>query len=125
MINKNLAIAQIAKKVRPVIRRLVNKGFDTQKDPYGNKWDETKTGQKFDKDNGLQQSITVNATTDSVTVKTSKFYTLYHQEGTTHLPSRKIVPTSIGNNTWDKPIKKVIDKEIAKVLANVKQSGKG
>lgn len=125
MINKNQAIAEIAKKVRPVVRRLVNKGFQSQKDPYGNKWEDTKSGQKFDEFNGLQQSITVNKTIDSVTVKTSKFYTLYHQDGTKHLPSRKIVPISIGDNTWDAPIKKVIDKEVAKILANIRKSGKG
>lgn len=85
----------LTKNVGETLVSLVRDGFEGEHDPYGSPWEALKerSGRILQDTGRLRNSWHQSgATNDSVTVSASADYAGYHQNGTSKMPARPMVP---------------------------------
>lgn len=108
------------------IAEVIQDQFDAGVDPYGEPWAplapstlERKQGPGIlDETGAMRESIDVSPMSGAgVKVTIGEDYARFHQEGTSRMPARKILPEEELPDTWARAIEDAVDEAFEKTLA--------
>lgn len=105
----------IADAIADKLASLIDREFARKVDPNDNAWKITKKGLPFDNRDSIRSSILVKARGDSIEIDSTKFYTIFHQTGTSKMPQRMIFPEELSKR-WKDEIERIIQITLDKVM---------
>ena len=101
----------------------LKKTHNAGEDPYGNSWAPRKHDYAWPalkKTGNLYNSYEKAKSNDSVSISDTADYAVYHQEGTSNMAQRKILPDSEIPDSWWEHIEEAADKAVENFNKNKK-----
>lgn len=100
-------IAREAQASIPVVRELYAKSFEVKQDPAGRRWAPRKQEAPhplMQKTHRLERDITIQASPTGLILRANAPYARYHQDGTSRMVARQILPDARLSAEWDRRI---------------------
>lgn len=103
------------------IIRLINDGFEAERNPYGAKWKKIKRdGRILQKTGAMRASFKVRYLAKAVSVFASLNYANFHQFGTRNMVRREMVPMRGLPRLWRRDLDETVDEFLALQVANAR-----
>lgn len=103
------------------IIRLINDGFEAERNPYGVKWKKIRrAGRILQKSGIMRGSFKVRYLAKAVSVFASVNYASFHQFGTRNMVRREMVPARGLPRLWRRDLDGTVDEFLALQVANAR-----
>lgn len=120
-IESDTFLEEISEGMGEVVKDLIQSGFQSQTDPYGNGWAPrrgTYAHPPLDKSGEMKGSFLVGTNATGVKVTNPTLYSPFQQYGTRTIDARAMLPDNAkGLGDWDKPLRESADATFKKKMA--------
>lgn len=91
---------QVAQAARPVVQSQLEHQFETATSPDGESWKALKKPTGRRPLAGLKDFFLCTVLAATILIRSSKFYTVFHQKGTRVIPARSFLPEGTLSASW-------------------------